>query len=211
MALDLEEQEQLDAVKAWWKAHGIKVVAGVTLFVVGVAGFRLWGAYQHKQLNEASAIFQTLAREFSSGDAQRIRSVAGEIIDKYPRTIYAVDAALLAAKVNFDSGDLKSAKAQLQWVIDHARDTQSQDIARLRLAGILLDEKSYDEAVKLLDAKHDSAFDGLYSDLKGDVLATQGKTDEARKAYQAALEKMPDNSPARPLVQTKLDALESAG
>lgn len=211
MALDLEEQEQVDELKAWWKAHGNKVIAGVVVFVVAVVGFRGWTAYQHKQLSEAGAVFQTLAREFSGGDTQKIRAVAGEIIDKYPRTVYAVDAALIAAKVNFESGDLKSAKAQLQWVIDRARDSQSRDLARLRLAGVLLDEKAYDDAVKLLDAKHDAAFDGLYSDLKGDVLALAGKAAEARVAYQAALDKLPKDNAARPLIEMKLDALGNPG
>lgn len=211
MALDLEEQEQVDELKAWWKAHGNKVIAGIVLFVVAVAGFRGWTAYQHKQSNEAGALFETLAREFSGGDAKKIRTVAGEIIDKYPRTVHAVDAALIAAKVNFESGDLKSAKAQLQWVIDHARDSQSKDLARLRLAGVLLDEKAYGDALKLLDAKHDAAFDGLYSDLKGDVLAISGKAGEARAAYQAALDKLPKDNAARALIEIKLDGLGSQG
>jgi len=211
MALDLEEQEQLDALKAWWKAHGNKVIAGVILFVVGVAGYRGWTAYQHKQSNEAGVLFQTLAREFSGGDTKKVRTVAGEIIDKYPRTVYAVDAAMIAAKVNFEAGDLKSAKQQLQWVIDHAKDSQSRDFARLHLAGVMLDEKNYEEALKLLDAKHDAAFDGLYSDLKGDVLATQGKSEEARAAYRAALDKLPKDAAARSIIEIKLDALESQG
>lgn len=211
MALDLEEQEQVDELKAWWKAHGNKVIAGVVVFVAAAAGFRGWTVYQHKQSNEAGAVFESLAREFSGGDAKKIRTVAGEIIDKYPRTVYAVDAALIAAKVNFESGDLKSAKAQLQWVIDHAKDSQSKDLARLRLAGVLLDEKAYDEALKLLDAKHDAAFDGLYSDLKGDVLAISGKSAEARAAYQAALDKLPKDNAARALIEIKLDSLGSQG
>lgn len=211
MALDLEEQEQLDALKAWWKAHGNKVIAGISLFVVAVAGFQFWTAYQHKQTREAGALFQSLTREFAGGDAKKIRAVAGEIIDKYPRTAYAVDAAMIAAKINFESGDLKSATSQLQWVIDHAKDSQSRDLARLHLSGVLLDEKNFDEALKLLSAKHDAAFESLYSDRKGDVLALQGKPDEARAAYRAALDKLPKDAAARSVIEMKLDALGGQG
>lgn len=211
MALDLEEQEQLDALKAWWKAHGNKIVAGIALFVVAVAGFQGWIAYQHKQTRDAGALFQVLAREFAGGDTKKIRAVAGEIIDKYPRTAYAVDAALIAAKANYDSGDLKSATSQLQWVIDHAKDSQSQDLARLHLSGVLLDEKNYDEALRLLNAKHDAAFESLYSDRKGDVLALQGKSAEARAAYRAALDTLPKDAAARPVIEMKLDALGDQG
>lgn len=211
MALDLEEQEQVDELKAWWKAHGTKVIAGVVIFVATVGGFRFWTSYQHKQMGEARAMFQVMANEAGKADAQKLRAMAGQIIDKYPRTVYAVDAALIAARLNFDAGDLKSAKAQLQWVIDHAKDSQSQDVARLSLAGVLLDEKSYDDSLKLLNAKHDAAFDSLYEDLKGDVLAIQGKSDEARAAYQSALAKLPPENAARGLIEIKLDALGNKG
>jgi predicted negative regulator of RcsB-dependent stress response len=211
MALDLEEQEQLDAFKAWWKAHGNKVIAAVAVFVVGVAGFQFWSGYQQRQTREAGALFQTLVRELGAGDAKKIRAVAGELIDKYPRTPYALDAALIAAKANYEAGDLKSAKSQLQWVIEHAKDAPSQDLARLYLSGVLLDEKNYDEALKLLEAKHDAAFESLYSDRKGDVLALQGKADAARAAYRAALDKLPKDSAARPVIEIKLDALGNQG
>jgi predicted negative regulator of RcsB-dependent stress response len=211
MALDLEEQEQLDAFKAWWKANGNKVIAGLVVFVVGVAGFRGWIVYQHKQTAEASALFQGLTKEFSAGETKKVRAIAGEIMAKYPRTIYALDAAMVAAKANFDSGDLKSARDQLQWVVDHAKDTQTRDLARLRLAGVLLDEKNYAEALKLLDVPHDSAFDSMYSDVKGDVLVAQGKADEARAAYTVALDKLPKDNAVRPIIEMKRDALGAKG
>lgn len=211
MALDLEEQEQLDAFKAWWRAHGTKIIAAVTLFIVAVAGFQLWTGYQHRQTREAGALFQTLVRELAADDTRKIRAVAGELIDKYPRTPYALDAALIAAKANYEAGDLISAKSQLQWVIEHAKDVPSKDLARLYLSGVLLDEKNYDGALKLLEAQHDAAFESLYNDRRGDVLALQGKADAARAAYQAALDKLPKDAAARALIEIKLDALGNQG
>lgn len=211
MALDLEEQEQVDALKAWWKQYGNMAVAAAVLFTVAVAGYRGWEWYSAKQTQEAAALFDGLRQQLAGNDSKRIREVAGQIIDKYPRTVYAVDAAMVAAKVNFDTGDMKSAKAQYQWVMDHAKQAQSRDLARLRLATILLDEKAWDESLKLTNAAHAAAFDPLYNDLKGDALSLQGKAAEARAAYQAALDKLPKESAFRGYVQIKLDALGEQG
>lgn len=211
MALDLEEQEQVDALKAWWKEHGKQVIAAVTLFVLSVAGWRGWEAYQSKQSSEAAVLFDGLRKELASNDAKKIRDAAGQLIDKYPRTVYATDAAMIAAKVNFESGDAKSAKAQYQWVMAHAKQPQSKDLAKLRLAVVLLDEKNYAEALQQLEGAHDAAFAPLFNDLKGDVFSLQGKSKEARGAYQAALEKLPKDSPFKNYVQLKLDALGEQG
>ncbi|MGH8710706.1 MAG: tetratricopeptide repeat protein, partial [Burkholderiales bacterium] len=113
----------------------------------------------------------------------------------------------IAAKINYQAGDAQSAKAQLQWVIDHAAEDELQDIARLRLAGMLVDEKNYAQALQLLEAKHNLSYDAFYLDLKGDVLVAQGKFAEARSAYQAALSKADKKSTYRDLIQIKLDAL----
>jgi predicted negative regulator of RcsB-dependent stress response len=119
-------------------------------------------------------------------------------------------AALRAAKVSAQANDLAAAKLNLQWVIDNAREDEQKDVARLRLAGVLLDEKKFDEALKLLDAAHGVAFDGLYADMRGDILAIQGRRAEARAAYQMALEKSDARSNYRPMIQVKLDTLGDA-
>jgi predicted negative regulator of RcsB-dependent stress response len=119
-------------------------------------------------------------------------------------------AALSAARASFESGDLGAAKTQLQWVIDNAKEDEMRDVARLRLAGVLLDEKKYDDALALVNAGHGAAFSGLYADLKGDILLAQGKRGEARGAYQQALDKSDARSPYRPMIQAKLDALGDA-
>lgn len=211
MALDYEEQEQVDELKAWWKQHGNKVMAGVTLFVLTIAGWQGWVAYQSKQTSEAVALFDGLRKELVTNDAKKIREIAGQLIDKYPRTVYATDAAMIAAKVNFESGDAKSAKAQYQWVIEHAQQSQSKELGKLRLAVVLLDEKNYADALKQLDGVHDAAFAPLFNDLKGDVYSLQGKSLEARNAYQAALDQLPKDNAFKNYVQLKLDALGEQG
>jgi predicted negative regulator of RcsB-dependent stress response len=204
---DLEEQERIDALKAWWKSNGNTVIMAVAVFAAVMAGMQGWRWYQQKQNVEAAGVYQAVQAAAQTNDVKKIREAAGAIIDKYPSTPYATRAALEAARVNYESGDSKSAKAQLQWVTEHAGEAQARDIARLRLAGVLLDEKNYAEALKLLDIKHDAAFDGLYADLKGDILASQNKAAEARTAYQAALAKIDEKSAYRKVVELKLDAL----
>lgn len=207
MAYDLEEQEQLDAIKAWWTQHGTTVLLSVAVFVAIVAGTQGWRYYQNKQTVQAAGLYEMLQGAADNRDVKKVREVAGQLIEQYPRTAYATRAALLAAKSNHDSGDAKSAKAQLQWALDHAGSDEIRDVARLRLAGVLLDEKNHGEALKLLEAKHGAAFDGLYADLKGDVLLASGKSAEALASYKLALEKIDPASAYRGLVQMKLDGL----
>lgn len=207
---DLEEQERIDALKAWWKQHGNTVTLGIALFAAVMAGIQGWRWYKQKQNVEAVAIYQAVQAGAQANDVKKIREAAGAIMEKYPSTAYATRAALEAARANYESGDAQSAKAQLQWVTENASEAQARDVARLRLAGVLLDEKNYAEAVKLLETKHDEAFDGLYADVKGDVMAAQGKMAEARTAYQTALSKIDEKSTYRKFIELKLDGLGEA-
>lgn len=211
MALDLEEQEQLDALKAWWKAYGQRTLWAVTLIVFAFAAYQAWRGYQQRQSNEAAVLFDALRQQLPGNDVKKIREVGGQIVEKYPRTTYATDAAMIIAKANFENGDVKSAKAQYQWIIDHAQQDQSKDLARLRLATVLLDEKNYSAALRELASPHAAAFDALFNDLKGDVYAAQGNAKDARNAYLAAIDKMPKENPYASYVQLKLDALGEAG
>jgi len=211
MAYDLEEQEKLDELKAWWKTNGTTVMLAVAVFAAVVAGMQGWRVYQNSQRQQAALAYEAVQSGVQGKDTKRIRDAAGQLIEKYPGTPQASRAALLAAGANYESGDAKSAKAQLQWVIEHAKEEGARDIARLRLAGILLDEKAYEDAMKTLEASHGKTFDGLFSDLKGDVLAAQGKMADARVAYKAALEKTDEKSAYRQVVQMKLDGLGERG
>ncbi len=211
MALDLQEQEQLDALKAWWKAHGQRTLWALTLLALAFAGYQTWRNYQARQGNEAAVLFDALRQQLASNDVKKIREVGGQIVEKFPRTVYATDAAMIIAKANFETGDVKSAKAQYQWVIEHAQQDQSKDLARLRLATILLDEKNYPAALREINSPHAPAFDPLFNDLKGDLYVVQGDAKAARTAYKTAIDKMPKDNPYISFLQMKLDALGEAG
>jgi len=210
MALDLEEQEQLDALKQFWKQYGTLIITLAFLALATFAGVKGWNYYQRGQSEQASVLFGKLEEAVRKNDVAQTASLGAEIIDKYGSTAYGPMAALLLAKTSHDNGDPAAAATRLLWAIDKARDDETAALARLRLAGIRLDEKKYDEALALLDAKHSQAFAPLYSDLRGDVLAAQGKPAEARAAYKQALEKSLPNSNYRNVVQIKLDALGPA-
>lgn len=206
---DLEEQEKLDALKAFWKDNGRLIIAAAIAFAVSLSGVQGWKYYSRTQAEAASALFARLEDAQSRGDTSEVRNTGAQILEKYGRTAYGSMAALVLANTNYAAGDREAAAAQLRWVIDRAADDETAVLARLRLAGILLEEKKYDEALKLLDAPHTEAFVPQYSDLRGDVLVAQGRLAEARAAYRQALDKAGAQSPWSNLVQLKLDALGS--
>lgn len=208
MAYDLEEQEQLDELKAWWKHNGNLVTWALIAVLAVFAAYQGWNYYQRSQALHASALYEALS-QMHTKDIKEIRSASGQIIENYANTPYAGRAALIAAKANYANNDAKSAKAQLEWAMGHAKEDAIRAIAQLQLAAIQFDEKQYDAAVKTLVAKHDAAFDGLFADLRGDILAAQGKKSEARTAYQEALAKLEAKGRTRGYTQHKLDALGS--
>ena len=208
-AYDLEEQERIDALKDWWDKWGNWVYAGIGAFVLGVVGIQGWRYYEVKQNADAEVLFKSVektAQEVAaSKDSKKLSEAATAMADAYPRTFQATDAKLLAAKAAFDAGDLASARNHLLWVIDKGRDT-FRPLARVRLAAVLLDDRKYDEALKALEQVSEEGYASMVADLRGDILAAQGKKDEARAAYQIAVEKATDRSPLKSISQAKLDA-----
>lgn len=206
---DLEEQEQLASLKAWWNQYGALCLGGLALALAAIAGYQGWLWYQERQSNAASAAYADLTKQAEKGERKAVESAAKALVADHARSGYAALASLTAARMSFDAGDIASAKTSLQWVVDHARDEDMKSLARIRLAGLLLDEKKFDDALKLLDAKPDDLMANLIADLRGDVFSAKGSTAEARAAYQAALEKTDARSAYRNLIQIKIDALGS--
>ncbi len=208
MALDLEEQEQVAELKAWWNQHGNLIVSAITAAAIAFAGWQAWRWYERSQAAQAGSLYDTLARAAQAGDAKALRDASGALLENYPRTLYASMGALAAARFYFERKDLKSAKAQLQWVVENTRQDEFRDLARLRLAAVLLDEKAYDDALKLLDEKHDASFDAQYAAAKGDVLVAKNQAEPARAAYRIALDKAgTGNTAFRESVRMRLEAL----
>lgn len=208
MALDLEEQEQVAELRAWWNQFGSLVTATIVAICVAFAGWQGWRWYERSQAAQAGALFETLAHAAQAGDAKALRDAGGALLENFPRAMYASMGALTAARFYFDRNDLKSAKAQLQWVLEHGRTEEVRDLARLRLVNVLMDEKAYDEALKLLDEKHAAAYDAEYAAARGDVLIAKNQAAEAKAAYGVALDKAGSGNTAfRESVRMRLEAL----
>ena len=210
MAYDHEEQEQLASIKAFWNSYGNLLTWILIAVLAAYAAWSGWGIYQSRQAQQASQLYDELQKAVDVKDNAKVQRAATDMQDKFGRTAYAQMSALMAAKVAFDANDTDNAKKQLQWVIDHGRDAEYKAIASIRLSGILLDAKAYDDALKLLGGDFPVQFAAAVADRKGDILVAQDKREDARKAYQQALDKTDERNPGRQLIQLKLDAIGGA-
>ncbi|ABM94952.1 YfgM family protein [Methylibium petroleiphilum] len=208
--LDLQEQEQLDSIKHFWKQYGNLITWVLIIALGGFAAFNGWQWMQRDRSVKASVLFDELDKAVIAGDTDKAARVFSDMKDRYGSTAFAGQAGLLAAKAQFEKGQNDAARASLEWVIGNASDKEYAVLARLRLAGVLLDEKKYDEALKALPTDPPQSFAGLAADRRGDILTAQGKPAEARTAYQAAFDAMPPTLDYRRLVEAKLTALGAA-
>ena len=208
MAYDLEEQEQLASVKGWWHDNGTRVLTALAVVVIAGSGWQGWRIWQANQAQQAGAQYEVLLKAAQGGDAKALRDAGGTLVESFSGTLYASMGALVAARFHVERADLKNAKTQLQWVVERSPSDELRDLARLRLAAVLLDEKAHDEALTLLEAKHAAPLEGQYAALKGDILLARNKPEEAKAAYRLAIEKTDARSGAfRNSVQLRLDAL----
>jgi predicted negative regulator of RcsB-dependent stress response len=208
--LDLQEQEQVDALKAFWQQYGNLITWALVAALLVYSGITGWQWWQREQAAKAGAMFDELDRAVNAADVDKTARVFADLKERYPRTAYAQQAGVLAAKLQFDKGKADDARASLNWVVEHAADDEYRTLARLRLAALMLDAKQFDDALKQLDAVPEGPFAALAADRRGDVLLAQGKKAEARAAYERAHKLMDDKVEYRRLVDAKLTALGAA-
>lgn len=206
-SLDLQEQEQLDAVKAFWNKYGNLITWLLVLVLGGFAAWNGWQWYQRDQANKAGALFDELDRAAAAADAEKTARAFADLRQRFPGTAYAQQGGLIAAKVQFEKGKADDARAALTWVAEQAKEPEMRTVARLRLAALLAEAKQYDEALKALDAAKAEGFEALVADRRGDVFMLQGKKDEARNAWQVAYAAMSEKVEYRRLVDAKLTAI----
>ena len=205
--LDLQEQEQLDALKAFWNRHGDLITWTLVLVLGAFAAWNGWNWWQREQAVKAGALFEELDKAAIAADAERTARVFADLKERYPRTAFAQQGALLNSKVQSAKGQGDAAQASLAWAAEHAVEEEVRTIARLRLAGLQADAKQYDAALKTLEGVKGQEFAALAADRRGDILRAQGKPDQARGAYQVAYAGISEKVDYRRLVEAKLTAL----
>lgn len=205
--LDLEEQEQLDQLKAFWNRWGNAITAVIVIAVGIYLGWLGWNAYQRDQGAKAGAMYDELDRAARSGNVDSSVRIFDDMKERYPRTTFTGQAGLLAAKAAAEKGQLDAARTSLAWVADNASEDAYRAVAHLRLAGILLDEKQYDAAIKQLESVQQGQFKALAADRRGDILHAEGKLEPATAAYREAWTAMDPKLDYRRVVEAKLNVL----
>jgi predicted negative regulator of RcsB-dependent stress response len=205
--LDLQEQEQLDELKAFWKRWGSAITWVLIAVLAAFAGWNGWNWYQREQAVKAGALFDELDRTVSAGDAERAGRVFADLRERHPGTVWAAHGGLLTARLQQERGKGEDALAALSWVADKSGDPALQAIALLRMAGLQLDAKRPDAAREALTRIQAAGFEALVADRRGDVLQSEGKTAEAVEAYKAAYKGLGDALDYRRVVEAKLTAL----
>jgi predicted negative regulator of RcsB-dependent stress response len=205
--LDLEEQEQLDQIRHFWQRYG-NVITWLLIIVFGsIAAWNGWQYWQHRQAMGASVLFSEVERAVADKDSVRMERALSDLKNQYGSTVFAQQGALLAAKGLFESGAVVQAKQSLEWAAAQSQDDGLQAIARLRLAGLALEQGTADEARKWIDVPMPAEFAGLVTDRQGDVLSHLGQSAEAKQAYLKAYKAFDAGTEYRRLVEVKLNAL----
>jgi predicted negative regulator of RcsB-dependent stress response len=209
-SLDLQEQEQIDALKAFWNRYGNLITWALVGALALYAGWNGWNWYQRDQAGKAGAMFDELERAVQAGDVAKAGLVFTDIRSRFPDTAYAQQGALMAARLQFEKGKPEDARATLAWASEKGSDADARTIARLRLAALQADAKQFDAAFATLAAADAKGFEPLVADRRGDILLLQGKKAEARAAYELAYAGLSPKVEYRRLVEAKLAALGAA-
>ncbi|MES2583908.1 MAG: tetratricopeptide repeat protein [Pseudomonadota bacterium] len=205
--LDLEEQEQLDQLKHFWKQYGNLITWALIVVLGAVAAWNGYHMWQRNQATQAGVMFDEVEKVVRGGDVQKAERAFSDMKERYAKMAYTQQAGLLVAKMAYESGKIDSAKVTLNWLVENAADKGYASVARLRLSAVLVEAKAYDEALKILGAGIADEFAALADDRKGDIYSLQGKKAEAKAEYQKAFKAFDEQSEYRRLVGVKLNAL----
>ncbi len=205
--LNLEEQEQLDQLKHFWRRWGNAITWLLIAVLAAFAAWNGWNYWQRKQASEAAVMFDEVERAAQAKDLPKLDRALTDVRERYGATTFAQQSALLAAKIYQEEKQADKAQAALVWVAEKSPDEGLRAVARLRAAGLMLDAKAYDQALQQLSAKFSPEFEALVADRRGDIYLAQGKPAEAKAEYLKAHASLDPQTEYRMLVEVKLNAL----
>ena len=201
------EEEQVEAIKKWWHENGKSIVAGIVIGITAIFGWRAYENHTAMQAEAASTLYEQMIVASRESDTDNVHVYAKRIIADYKSSTYAVFARLMLAKLAAEAGDLEKAETNLRWVLENNSQTEFEHIARLRLVRVLIVEDKLDIAANTLNMSKPGEFVARYEELRGDIFVKQGKTEEAKQAYQKALANSITIEDAQSVLQIKLDDL----
>ncbi|WP_373975710.1 tetratricopeptide repeat protein [Chitinibacter sp. SCUT-21] len=204
-AFDLQEQEQIAELKAWWHGWGKSLAAAVILALLAYAAWAGWQSWQKRQAAKAADLYVQL--QVQAADADKFGATLTTLKTDFKDSPYTARAALAAAKLAYMNGDSAKTRDELNWVINNAKEISLRDTAKLRLASVLLDDKKFDEALALVKAPEEETYSALFAEMRGDVQFAKNDVSAAADSYRQAIAKLPKDSPNLKLVEVKLDVL----
>ncbi|WP_031432986.1 YfgM family protein [Methylomarinum vadi] len=198
------EEQQVEALKRWWKENGTSTIVGLIAAIVLVGGWNFWRSYQQDQQNQASALYEQLLTDMEQSKYKDVEKISERLMDQYGSSAYSAYAQLMLAKSKVQQGDLDGSKAVLQQLLQNAGSDEIKNVARIRLVRLMLATGDYETGLQLIaevDPSSAEGFSGTYDELTGDLYVALGRLGEARTAYQNALR----SGQQSPLLQFKLD------
>ena len=208
MAYDLEEQESLDQLKAWWEKWGTLITVIITVTCLAFAGFNGYRYYKKNEGAKATATYVQLQNAVVTGDKKNVKSLSEGLMKEYPSHVFATLAAFSQAADAANANDIEGARKALKWVLETGKRPEYATLARVRLAGVELDAGNAKEALSILQAE--TPYPGseiIYNDRLGDVYLALGDVKNARAAWQKALDLDKKVNTLSPLITLKIEAL----
>ncbi len=209
MSVLVNEQEQIEAIKNWWKNYG-KV--SLLVFLIGISasyGWKMWQRSQAAFNEQASLIYDQMLSSFNQHNQDALIAQANSLATDYKKTPYASMADFMLAHLAVEKGDLDKAYKELNIIMDNSKDSKIRQIARVRAARILLAKHELKEALALLDKVEDSIFLPQINEVKGDIFVAMGDTTKARDSYKAALTATEKGEFNRTLLEMKFEQLSA--
>lgn len=207
MSVYMTEEEQLESIKKWWKRYGNIVFVIISVILFSIAGYRYFTWHQGKLTQQASIAYEQMMIALSNNNTKAVKSFANELIKDHSKSVYADAAHMTLAKVYVSKNKLEQAQSELRIVADNSKLRTLKQIAKIRLARILVANKSYANALSELSKVEDATYLPVINELKGDIYGATGKYEEAMNSYKQAMDEVKVNGMGNLFLEMKTNEI----